>query len=72
MQAPTVVRHRSASSSEKLAPLAQVEIVQAGVPAAANDDQVAASAEYRPNPLWAVNVAMAVFFLTAALVLASG
>ena len=39
---------------------------------AANDDAAATAREYRPNPLWAVNGAMAAFFIIAAVVLASG
>jgi hypothetical protein len=39
---------------------------------AANDDAAAMGREYRPNPLWAVNGAMAAFFIVAAVVLASG
>jgi len=39
---------------------------------AANDDGRSTPSERRLNPLWAVNAAMAAFFLVAALVLASG
>lgn len=39
---------------------------------AANDDAAATEPEYRPNPLWAVNGAMAAFFIIAAVVLATG
>lgn len=39
---------------------------------AANDDAAVMESEYRPNPLRAVNGAMAAFFIIAAVVLASG
>jgi len=53
--------------------VAQIKVPPAaGAPAAANDDAIAASAECRPDPLWAVNVAMAAFFLVAAPLIASG
>jgi hypothetical protein len=37
---------------------------------AANDDATSTGPEYRPNPLWAVNGAMAAFFIVAAIALA--
>ena len=39
---------------------------------AANEEATSAESERRLNPLWAVNAAMAAFFLVAALVLAGG
>jgi hypothetical protein len=45
-------------------------LVQAVTHEVANDDAAAPVPEYRPNPLWAVNGAMAAFFIIAAVVLA--
>jgi len=72
MHAPSVVR-RQAIAPPLPAPLHE-RVDPATTPGtpAANDDTTSAAAEYRPNPLWAVNVAMAAFFLVAALVIASG
>jgi hypothetical protein len=72
MQVPSVVHHNFARRSQDLSTLTQIEIVPTRAPAAANDDQIAVSAGDRPNPLWAINAALAAFLLVAAMVIASG
>ena len=72
MQSPSVVR-RQATTSPLPAP-AHERVNRASTPGMppANDDARSGPPERQPNPLWAVNVAMAAFFLVAALVMAGG
>lgn len=71
MQTSSSLRRESSS-----APVARVIRTQGGalpvdaMHEAANDDATSTGPEYRPNPLWAVNGAMAAFFIVAAIALA--
>lgn len=75
MPAPSVARSHSSSSPQitpTSATLRRVETVSnAAAREAANDDATAPPHERRLNPLWAVNAAMAAFFIVVALLLAS-
>lgn len=73
MQSSSILRRESSSASVNQAARAQGDALPVDpVHEAANDDAAATAPEYRPNPLWAVNGAMAAFFIIAAVVLASG
>jgi hypothetical protein len=73
MQSPSIVSRQAITSPSVDPPLNHVDLVaSAPVMPAANDDTISGPSEYRPNPLWAVNVAMAAFFFFAAMLIASG
>jgi hypothetical protein len=70
MRVPSVVHDDCTGPSQDLSTLTRIDIGATGAPAAANDDQGEAPAEYRPNPLWVVNAALAAFLFVAALLIA--
>lgn len=71
MQSSTPLRREPpAAPASPAAGVQGAALVQAVTHEAANDDAAAPVPEYRPNPLWAVNGAMAAFFIIAAVVLA--
>lgn len=72
MHAPSVVRHQTITSPLPAPLHERVDPPSTPGMPAANDDTTSSPPEHRLNPLWAVNVAMAAFFLVAALVIASG
>lgn len=72
MQSSILRRSEPTTVSASTATPAQSDaLAEAARHEAANDDAAATAPEYRPNPLWAVNGAMAAFFILAAVVLAS-
>ena len=75
MPAPTAARRHSPNSPEITSSPATLRRIEA-VPKpagrdAANDDATALPEERRLNPLWAVNAAMAAFFIIVAMLLAA-
>ncbi|HEX7374013.1 MAG TPA: hypothetical protein VF277_03510 [Steroidobacteraceae bacterium] len=72
MKSPIVARRQTVAKPPAMPRLARVEPTHTPDLPAANDDTTRTPEEYRPNPLWAVNAALAVFFLVAALIVASG
>jgi len=72
MQSSTLLRRELPTASASPAARRHGDaLADAASHEAANDDAAATTPEYRPNPLWAVNGAMAAFFIIAAVVLAS-
>ena len=72
MRSSTLLRREP--PAEPAGPPARVQddaLAEAARHEAAND-AAAAPTEYRPNPLWAVNGAMAAFFIIAAVLIANG
>lgn len=72
MQSSSILRRESSSASVSQAGRTQGDALPVdAMHEAANDDAATTAPEYRPNPLWAVNGAMAAFFIVAAVVLAN-
>ena len=71
MQSSALLRHEPPTASASPVDRAQGDaLAEAARHEAANDDAAVTAPEYRPNPLWVVNGAMAAFFIIAAIVLA--
>ena len=71
MQSSAQLRREAPTAAGSTSPAQGQVLAGAAGREAANDEALEASSEYRPNPLWVVNGAMAAFFIIAAIVLAS-
>lgn len=72
MQTSSTLRRESSSASVIAVTRAQGDALAEAARHEAANDAAAAPTEYRPNPLWAVNGAMAAFFIIAAVLIANG